>query len=148
MAGSSRREAGKIVAVIHLARKHTDALRLDLLGKGFCLEVRTPGWNDLYAFFAAAPPYSALHHDINEKWNLTDHLLATLLDRVNVLLWTKTKDAHKKPPRNMPKRIPRPGVDDRKKLNDQVTVMDISEFMRRQNESGRTALMAAGGGGK
>ena len=41
------------------------------------------------------------------------HLLATMLERVNDLLWLKTKDAHKKPPRNRPKRIQRPGVDDR-----------------------------------
>ncbi len=80
-----------------------------------------------------------------EKWDLQAHLTATLLDRVNVLLWTKTKDAQKKPPRNMPKRIPRPGVDDRaKQLNPHVTTMDVMEFMRLQAQSGRTDLMGKG----
>lgn len=109
---------------------------------GYCLEGRTPGWNDLYAIFEASPPYTALHNSFNEKWTLTDHLLATQLDRLNVLLWTKTKDAHKKPPRNMPKRIPRPGVDERpKQPHVEASVMDISKFMMMQQQSGRLDKM-------
>lgn len=107
------------------------------------LEGVTPGWNDLHALFTASPPYTALHSAFNEHWTLTDHLLATSLDRLNTLLWTKTKDAHKKPPRNMPKRVPRPGVGDRKN-NDPVvkeSVMDITEFMKRQAASGRNSKM-------
>lgn len=96
----------------------------------------------MYALFVASPPHTALHYHQNEKWDLKDHLLATQLDRLNVLLWTKTKDAHKKPPRNMPKRIPRPGVDERPKAPHVAgTVVDITEFMKRQEESGRTSSM-------
>lgn len=97
----------------------------------------------MFALFAAAPPGSALHYVMSEKWSLTDHLLATQLDRINLILWTKTADAHKKPPRNMPKRVPRPGVEERnaKKLDAQVTPMDLMEFMRRQAETGRTEVM-------
>jgi hypothetical protein len=79
----------------------------------------------------------------NEKWDLKDHLLATALDRINILLWSKTKDAAKKPPRNFPKRIPRPGVDDRKNNAPHMkdTVRDITEFMRMQKASGREEKM-------
>lgn len=112
---------------------------------GTSLETCTIQWNDMYALFVASPPYTALHHAFNEKWTLTDHILVTALDRLNTLLWTKTKDATKKPPRNMPKRIPRPGVDERKKQAQspevQGSVMDISEFLKRQAASGRNAAM-------
>lgn len=97
----------------------------------------------MYALFVASPPYTALHHAFNEKWTLTDHILVTALDRLNTLLWTKTKDAHKKPPRNMPKRIPRPGVSEKNKslAPRENTPMDVMEFLKRQAESGRNAQM-------
>lgn len=96
----------------------------------------------MFALFTASPPYTALHHAFNEKWTLTDHILATALDRLNVLLWTKTKDAHKKPPRNMPKRIPRPGVDERPKRPEvEASVMDITQFLKMQHASGREEQM-------
>lgn len=106
------------------------------------LEGTTPGWNDLYALFTASPAYTAINSAFNEHWTLTDHLLATSLDRLNVLVWSKTKDAHKKPPRNMPKRIPRPGVD-AKKIDPKVkeSVMDITTFMKMQAQSGRNSRM-------
>lgn len=107
------------------------------------LETCILGWNNLYALFTASPPNTALYHSFNENWSLTDHLLATQLDRLNILVWSKTKDAHRKPPRNMPKRVPRPGVDERPKPEHLAqTVRGIEEFMRLQEESGRTALMA------
>lgn len=97
----------------------------------------------MYALFVASPPYTALHHAFNEKWTLTDHILVTALDRLNTLLWTKTKDAHKKPPRNQPKRIPRPGVDAKPKnaVPQENTPMDVMEFLKRQAESGRNSRM-------
>ena len=96
----------------------------------------------MYALFTASPPNTALHYAFNEKWDLHAHLLATSLDRLNTLLWTKTKDAHKKPPRNMPKRIPRPGVE-AKKINPvtKESVMDITEFLKKQAASGRNSRM-------
>ena len=106
------------------------------------LEGRTPGWNDLYAMFTASPPHTALHYARCEGWDLKDHLLATSLERLNILVWTKTKDAHKKPPRNFPKRIPRPGVDDKPKdPHLKETVRDITEFLKMQAESGRIDKM-------
>lgn len=97
----------------------------------------------MHALFTASPPYTAIHHAFCEKWTLTDHLLVTALDRLNVLLWTKTKDAAKKPPRNMPKRIPRPGVGDKKNPDPivQNSVMDITQFLKMQAESGRNSKM-------
>jgi hypothetical protein len=91
----------------------------------------------MYAIFSAARPDSAIAQVQQEHWTLGDHLMATILDRVNLLLWSKTKDAHKKPPRNMPKRIPRPGVTDRKKLHPHTKVVAIEDFIQRQIESGR-----------
>ena len=106
------------------------------------LEKATPGWNDLHALFTASPPYTALHYAFSEHWTLTDHILATALDRLNVLLWTKTKDAQNKPPRNMPKRVPRPGVEAKKTNPEtQKSVMDITQFMKLQAESGRNSKM-------
>lgn len=97
----------------------------------------------MFALFVASPPYTALHHAFNEKWTLTDHILVTALDRLNTLLWTKTKDAHKKPPRNAPKRIPRPGVDAKRKsaLLKENTPMDVTDFLKRQAASGRNSRM-------
>ena len=98
-------------------------------------------WANMFALFKASPPYTAIHDAFHDHWTLTDHLVATILDRTNVLLWTKTKDAHKKPPRNMPKRIPRPGVDARpKQAHVAGTVVPIEEFLRRQKESGRVQM--------
>lgn len=106
------------------------------------LETCCLSWADMFALFTASPPNTSIHWHFNEKWDLKDHLLATVLDRVNVLVWSKTKDAHKKPPRNFPKRIPRPGVDERPKAPHVAgTVIDIAEFMKRQQESGRVAKM-------
>lgn len=108
------------------------------------LETCAISWNDMYALFVASPPYTGLHHAFNEKWTLTDHILVTALDRLNTLLWTKTKDAHKKPPRNAPKRIPRPGVDERQKSEDprvQGSIMDVTEFLKLQAASGRNSKM-------
>jgi hypothetical protein len=108
------------------------------------LETCSLNWADMYALFVASPPYTALHHAFNEKWTLTDHILVTALDRLNTLLWTKTKDAHKKPPRNQPKRIPRPGVDEKGKSQDPVvqnSVMDLSQFLKMQAASGRNSRM-------
>lgn len=144
MAESLWRRTGKILTVIDLARKHTDALRLDLLSKGQRLSTCDLDWDDMYAMFAAAPPNSALHYAINEGWSLTDHLQATQLDRINLILWTKTKDAHKKPPRNLPKRIPRPGVEERSKQKLDPgggKVINIMEFMKRQEASGALEAM-------
>lgn len=118
-------------------------MRVDLLRMGKSLETCAFSWNDMYALFTASPPYTAIHHAFNEKWTLTDHILVTALDRLNTLLWTKTKDAHKKPPRNAPKRIPRPGVGERKNPdpNVQNSVMDLSQFLKMQAASGRNSRM-------
>lgn len=97
----------------------------------------------MFALFTASPPNTALHYHQNEKWDLKDHLLATQLDRLNILVWSKTKDAHRKPPRNMPKRVPRPGVDERPKpAHLEGTVTSIERFIQLQEESGRLAKMA------
>lgn len=44
------------------------------------------------------------------QWGILEHLAALQADGVRMLQWMKSKDATKKPPRNQPKPIPRPGV--------------------------------------
>lgn len=60
--------------------------------------------------------FKSIHGEEESEWDLLEHLIAGLSDDVKWLAWTKTEDAAKKPPRNRPKLISRPGVvDDSKK---------------------------------
>lgn len=96
-------------------------------------------WRDLHALLTAAPPGSAVHHAVTEGWSLEAHLMATVADAANTLLWTKTKDAQRKPPRNRPDRIQRPGVDKRGKQSTpggkQAVVMNMADFVRKMRET-------------
>lgn len=92
-------------------------------------------WRDIHAMFTAAPPGSSIHYELHEKWPLEAQLLAANVDAMNTLLWTKTKDAQRKPPRNRPEPIKRPGVTGRAKKvapgGKQAVVMSLAEFVRR-----------------
>ena len=43
-----------------------------------------------------APPGTALYHERNEGWTVTDHLLTDALEILDWLAWTKTTDAQEK----------------------------------------------------
>ncbi|MEJ6547996.1 DUF5361 domain-containing protein [Corynebacterium sp. USCH3] len=65
---------------------------------------------DVWVMLSCAAPGSAVARLTDEgdrSWTLTDHLMATLVDVANLLLWSKTEDAQHK--RNQPERVPRPG---------------------------------------
>jgi len=62
------------------------------------------------AFVFHAPPGTALYHEMRQGWTISDHLLADQIDILNLLLWTKSKDAHRENPRHRPERIRRPGI--------------------------------------
>lgn len=61
-------------------------------------------------FVCHAPRGTALHHESNQGWTVTDHLLAQVADTLQILLWTKTEDAQKKRPKHKPKPMLRPGM--------------------------------------
>lgn len=57
---------------------------------------------------------SAIFRALNPEgwqWTLEAHLAAIAADGIRFLVWAKSKDAARKPPRNQPKPIPRPGMD-------------------------------------
>ena len=75
-------------------------------------------WGDLLAIVRHLPATSALQraiHGDEVEWNTTNQLLANVADSAAWLVWSKTSDASRKPPRNQPKPIPRPGVEDTSK---------------------------------
>lgn len=79
------------------------------------MESELLSWGDLLAIVKHLPAASALQravHGDDAEWSLTNHLLAGLSDTASWLAWSKTADASKKPPRNQPKPLPRPGVED------------------------------------
>lgn len=45
-----------------------------------------------------------------DRWTIAEHLLATVADRLGILIWHNTKDGQQG--RNAPKPIPRPGMTD------------------------------------
>lgn len=50
-----------------------------------------------------------MFHALEQGWTTSDHLLAHVIDALWVNNWQRTRDATKRPPRNIPERFPRPG---------------------------------------
>ena len=75
-----------------------------------------------------APPKSPLAVALNPKmaWDVQDYLLAEIADAQRWLVWAKTKDGQKN--RNMPKPIPRPGVQESNGRLTDVRAMDVDEL--------------------
>jgi hypothetical protein len=106
---------------------------------GLRLETASLAWHDWWALLSASPPGTAMYRAQTEEFGMTEHLLATMLDRLNTLCWYPTKDAHADPPRNRPERVPRPGVEKRPDvpyngMGLPANVVSIEEFIRRQAE--------------
>jgi hypothetical protein len=104
-------------------------------------------WDDLYAFIFAAPPGTAVFHAFEKGWDTNSHLLAHVIDRLNINNWQRTEGATKKPPRGMPEPFPRPG-DDQKNATPEIgdvvsvgdavaTVTTVGEFMAKRAERER-----------
>jgi hypothetical protein len=68
-------------------------------------------WRDLKVIVRQSQADSALARAMNPDvhWGISELLLAEAVDTLHWLQWAKTKDAQYK--RNMPKPVPRPGVD-------------------------------------
>lgn len=78
--------------------------------------------------------------DPDSEWTLDRMLTASGVDALRWLVWAKSKDASKKPPRNMPKPIMRPGV---KGYGEQAVSRDVDEVKRLLALPRRTAKKAA-----
>lgn len=76
-----------------------------------------------------APPFTAVHHAVNEGWLVGDHLQAQAIDALNFLAWAKTKDAQRDSPRHRPERIPRPGMAPQP-VEDKQHVMTVEDYIR------------------
>lgn len=82
-------------------------------------------------------------------WPLSNHLLAELVHSNRLLYWSKTKDAQSSNPRNQPKPIPRPGVEeeleDKAWTGDLMTMQDALEFQQRSREGLSVRDLGEGG---
>lgn len=85
-------------------------------------------------FVMHAPAGTATYFEINEGWTISDHLLAEIADAQHWLVWSKTKDARKEPPANMPKPLPRPKSKHKKKpepKKPEERAMTVGEYMKK-----------------
>lgn len=66
------------------------------------------------------------------EWTLANHLLAMIAENTSLNIWMKTQDAQRKPPKNRPKPIFRPGVIDDSKQQiggDTLSIEDMLQFL-------------------
>lgn len=76
--------------------------------------------------------FRAINGVEEDEWGLAEQLLAQVADINSLALWLKSQDAQRKPPRNRPKPIPRPGIEDDSKQTiggDKLPVADMLEFL-------------------
>lgn len=86
---------------------------------------------------ANLPDDAASWRSIEERnrWSVSAHLLATVVDQLNLLLWSKTKDGEKG--RNRPSSIPRPGGTEDLNNDGEIqtmTVDEMKEFLARPRQ--------------
>lgn len=93
---------------------------------------------DLWCLLQTLPPGHRLYNIYNypdqnpdDKWDLTNFLLASIADSLAVQIWQKTRNGQKG--KKPPKPIPRPGVksnDNRKIEVHKDTLMDLNEAQK------------------
>lgn len=129
-----------------LLQKDAGALRADFR-KHYGMSLQESAHHDLFecADLAANLPRdgsSAVFRSVNPdwQWTLEAHMGAIAADGIRWLVWSKTKDASRKPPRNQPKPIPRPGIDQEapKAQNrfEEVEGLPREEFMEWMDKAG------------
>lgn len=115
------REPGGTLSLLSLLEEHSEAIEFDLLSLGYRLRwLDSPAqdfnWRDLWVLVRNFGPSTATHVAVNgreeSEWTLANHLLAMIAENTSLNIWMKTADAQKKPPKNRPKPIYRPGVED------------------------------------
>lgn len=90
-------------------------------------------FDQFLSFVFHAPVGTALYHERNEGWTVTDHLLTDLLETQDWLMWTKTKAGHEN--RRRPPRRPRPGAKQQQEKAEARQVMTVEDYMRRTGMS-------------
>jgi hypothetical protein len=88
-------------------------------------------WHAFVSMMLNAPPGSAVYHQITEGWDVLERLTALLLDTQRTALWTKSKDAHAKPPRNRPKPTWQPGMPEEAPEDKEYQAMTIEQYMEK-----------------
>lgn len=94
-------------------------------------------FDQFLAFVFHAPPGTAIYHERNQGWTVTDHLLTDLLEVQDWIAWTKTKAGHEN--RKRPKRRQRPQAGQQQQKQQQQTdekeVMTVEEYVKRTGMS-------------
>lgn len=130
--------AGKLLSLAALVEEHDEAIEFDLLRLGYRLRwLDSPTqdftWRDLWVLVRNFGPDSATHVAVNgreeSEWTLANHLLAMIAENTSLAIWMKTADAQKKPPKNRPKPIYRPGVEDDSKKQVGGDVLPMAEML-------------------
>ena len=78
---------------------------------------------------ANLPDDASVWRNLEERnrWPVAAHLLASIVDQLNLILWSKTEDGSKG--RNRPDPIPRPGANENSATHDsEVQAMDLDEL--------------------
>lgn len=119
MAGGLEGHAGGILGLDQLLDEHGGAVEYDLIALGLRLDdlgTERLTWRDLWVIVQHSPRESAIARAVGAEeavWSLTDHLLATVIDVLNIANWQRENAGRPrgKSPTRRPKRIPRPGVE-------------------------------------
>lgn len=112
MAGRLGGHRGGIEGLLQLIDEHGEALEYDLIRLGLRLDdlgTERLSWRDLLVIVQHSPRDSALARDLlgdDALWGVTEHLLASLLDAVQMGNWQRGG----KPHAPKPKPVRRPGA--------------------------------------
>lgn len=115
MAGGIDGQPGGILAVSAELSEHGEAIEYDLIRMGLRLAdlgTLALSWRDLLVIIRQAPPESAYVRSVrgeDSQWQLTQQLLASIKDSVEMGNWQRA-NAGRKAPTPRPKPIPRPGI--------------------------------------
>lgn len=126
--------SGGSLALLRVLKDHWGAAERDLYHAGKCWEdigSRALPWHALVSFMLNAPPSSSLYHQLTEGWDVGDRLGALRLDALKLLLWSKTKDAQKDPPRHRPKPTWQPGMPEEEPELKEYQVMTVEDYCAR-----------------
>ncbi|MGW2662802.1 DUF5361 domain-containing protein [Nocardia tengchongensis] len=134
MAYSLGDQPGGILSLAALLEEHSEAIEYDLIVLGLRLrDLGCPAfsWRDLKAIVNQASPDSALvraRFPEQQPWQLSQMLLADLVDTVRWVAWTKSTDARHN--RNRPDPIPRPGIKSAvERIGTAVSAVDMNRFL-------------------
>jgi hypothetical protein len=85
-----------------------------------------------------SPPGTAVYHQMTEGWDVGERLSARQLDALNMLVYSKTKDAQKPPgqQRHRPTPTWQPGMAPPEPKESEYEVMTIEDYMARVGMDG------------